>query len=232
MQFRPILPQREQKHVHYNGAASAGMPANSSDDRPVTDLPMVPRIPPSPASEAPSPAQIFLAFAKIGLTSFGGGLSGWMLIEFVQRRRWLTEDAFMTGLALAQAFPGVTVVNLPIWIGYQLRGGKGALLGALGIVVPPMFVVIGLVFLLDEISHYEAVHVALTGMAAAAVGLSLNMGQIALRRILRSLEPSLIALLTFLAIFALQLPLYLVVGAMAPLSIALAYRRIRRGTQP
>ena len=193
--------------------------------------PLAPSTPLTPPSEAPSLRQIFLVFAKIGLTSFGGGLSGWMLIEFVQRRRWMTEDAFMNGLALAQAFPGVTVVNLPIWIGYQLRGGRGALLGALAIVVPPMFVVIGLALLMDELARYQSVHIALAGMAAAAVGLFLNIGRIALRRVLRALEPSLIALLTFLAIFALQLPLYVVVGAMAPLSIALAYRRMRRGRQ-
>lgn len=181
----------------------------------------------STESVAPSVREIFLAFAKIGLTSFGGGLSGWMLIEFVQRRRWLSEAAFMDGLALAQAFPGVTVVNLPIWIGYQLRGGKGALVGALGIVVPPMFVVLGLAWLLGTLSEYPSVRVALSGVAAAAIGFSFNMGLRALRRIVRTLVPCLTALATFVAIYPLHLPLYLVVGAMAPLSIALAYRRLR-----
>ena len=83
-----------------------------------------------PAS--PGLLQLFLAFAKIGLTSFGGGLSGWMLREFVQRRRWLDEGEFLSGLALAQAFPGVNVVNLSIWIGYRLGGSAGALVSALG----------------------------------------------------------------------------------------------------
>ncbi len=84
----------------------------------------------------PTPLQLFLAFAKIGLTSFGGGLSGWMMREFVQRRAWLSEGEFLSGLALAQAFPGVNVVNLAIWIGFRLRGGAGALVSALGLTVP------------------------------------------------------------------------------------------------
>ncbi len=80
--------------------------------------------------EIPTTAQLFVVFARIGLTSFGGGLSGWLLREFVQRRGWLGEEEFLSGLALAQAFPGVNVVNLAIWIGYRLRGTPGALAGA------------------------------------------------------------------------------------------------------
>ena len=91
---------------------------------------------------APGLWAIFAAFTRIGLTSFGGGLSGWMLRDFVQTRRWISEGEFLSGLALAQAFPGVNVVNLSIWIGYRLRGGAGALVGALGIVAPAMFVAI------------------------------------------------------------------------------------------
>ena len=182
----------------------------------------------SERADAPELAQIFLAFSKIGLTSFGGGLSGWMLVEFVQRRRWLTEEQFMNGFALAQAFPGVNVVNLSLWIGYQLRGGRGALLAALGTVVPPMFVVIALAALFNRLSGYPPVHVAMAGVAAATVGLTLNMGVRAIRHALRHWLPALVALTTFVAIFPLQLPLYAVVGVVAPLSIALAFWREAR----
>ncbi|MCR2521869.1 chromate transporter, partial [Salmonella enterica] len=84
-----------------------------------------PIAPPAMSSADPAVAapptlpQIFLAFAKVGLTSFGGGLSGWMMREFVQQRRWLSESDFLSGLALAQSFPGVNVVNLAIWIGFR-----------------------------------------------------------------------------------------------------------------
>ncbi|MDT8294633.1 chromate transporter, partial [Roseomonas mucosa] len=96
-----------------------------------------PSPPPESAPASPAPPglrEIFLAFAKIGLTSFGGGLSGWMMREFVQNRRWLDEREFLSGLALSQAFPGINTVNLSIWIGYRLRGGRGALAGAGGMV--------------------------------------------------------------------------------------------------
>ena len=53
----------------------------------------------------PSATQLFLIFTRIGLTSFGGGLSGWLFREFVQRHRWLTQDEFLSGLAICQTLP-------------------------------------------------------------------------------------------------------------------------------
>ncbi|OZI21266.1 chromate transporter [Bordetella genomosp. 9] len=189
-----------------------------------------PAAPPDIAApaQAPTLAQIFTAFAKIGLTSFGGGLSGWMLREFVQARRWLSETEFLSGLALAQAFPGVNVVNLSIWIGFRLRGGRGAFLAALGMIVPPMAVAIILAALFAELSRSSTVHVVLAGIAAAAVGLSLQMGLRAAYRAATGAVPILIMAGVFGAIFLAGLPLLWVVGAAAPLSILLAYLRLRR----
>lgn len=185
------------------------------------------------ASEAPSLRVIFLAFSKIGLTSFGGGLSGWMLREFVQRRALLTEQEFLSGLALAQAFPGMNVVNLAIWIGFRLRAGPGALAAAMGIVVPPMAVAIALIALFSELGDSHRVHIGLAGVAAAAVGLSLQTGLRAARSAASGLARFAILAVTFSAIFFWRLPLLWVVGAMAPLSIGLAWLRVRaQGARP
>ncbi|MGP1614013.1 MAG: chromate transporter, partial [Pollutimonas bauzanensis] len=72
---------------------------------------------PAQTSAPPSLLTMFLAFSRIGITSFGGGLSGWLMREFVRQRRWISEEEFLSGLALSQAFPGINVVNLSIWIG-------------------------------------------------------------------------------------------------------------------
>lgn len=182
----------------------------------------------APPPPAPSLAALFLAFTKVGLSSFGGGLSGWILRDIVQRRAWLTEPEFLSGLALAQAFPGVNVVNLAIWIGFRLRRGAGALAAASGIVLPPMVVAIAVVALFAEIGNSPRVHIVLAGVAAAAVGLSLQTGLRAARHASRGLARLLIVAVTFAAIFFWRLPLLWVVGVMAPLSIGLAYARIRQ----
>src|SRR3546814_7674181 len=96
--------------------------------------------------------------------------------ELVHRRKWISEQEFVNGLALSQAFPGINVVNLAIWIGYRLQGGKGALVAALGMVVPAMVVAILMAMAFSQVAHSKSAHLALAGIAAAAIGLSLEMG--------------------------------------------------------
>lgn len=188
--------------------------------------------PPGNTPSHPAPPglrDIFLAFTKIGLTSFGGGLSGWMMREFVQNRRWLSESEFLSGLALSQAFPGINTVNLSIWIGYRLRGGWGALAGAGGMVVPAMLVAIAAAALFRHLSQNPAIHAMMPGVAAAAIGLSLQTGLRAGRNAARSLVPALILAASFAGIALLRLPLLYVVLVLAPISIAWAAHSLRHG---
>jgi chromate transporter len=175
---------------------------------------------------APSVATLFLIFAKIGLSSFGGGLSAWVLREFVQKRRWLSEDEFLSGLALAQSFPGVNIVNLSIWIGFRMRGTPGALAGATGIVLPPAITVIVIALAFSWLSRFPEAHLALDGVGAAAIGLSLSVGVLAGRRAAKGLVPVAIMAASFAGVGLLNLPIPLVVLALAPLSVFFAYRRL------
>ncbi|MCO5092942.1 chromate transporter [Bosea sp. (in: a-proteobacteria)] len=175
-------------------------------------------------AERPSAPQLFLIFARIGLTSFGGGLSGWLLREFVQRRRLMSEEDFLNGLSIAQALPGVNVTNMAIWIGYKLGGRKGAIASWLGMVVPSAFLIVLIGSLFSALGGYELSHVALGGAAAAAIGLSLAMGLTAARRVPRRLFPLAIMALTFVAVAILKWPLIWTVLAAGSLSVAIAYR--------
>src|SRR3546814_16638796 len=103
--------------------------------------------------------------------------------ELVHRRKWISEQEFVNGLALSQAFPGINVVNLAIWIGYRLQGGKGALVAALGMVVPAMVVAILMAMAFSQVAHSKSAHLALAGIAAAAIGLFLDMGRSGERRV-------------------------------------------------
>ncbi len=174
-------------------------------------------------------AEIFVAFTRSAMMSIGGGLTGWMMREFVDNRGWLTENEFLTGLALAQAFPGVNVVNLSIWVGFQLRGGLGALTAALGMIVPPAIVAIIAVSLLDQLAHYHIVVAMMAGAAAAAIGLSLSMGVKAARSTARHIAPIAVIVLMVITLFVLQWPLLPVLVVLAPLSVATAFWRLRKG---
>ena len=177
----------------------------------------------------PSALQLLLTFSQIGVTSFGGGLSGWMLREFVQRRAWLTEEEFLSGLALSQAFPGVNTVNLAIWVGYRLQGNAGALAGVFGMIVPAAMLILAIAAAFAALSGYRLTHLVLDGVGAAAVGLSLQMGIVAARRAAaKGMAPIVIMIAAFVAVGVLRLSLPLVVLVLGSLSVALAFRDLRR----
>lgn len=161
---------------------------------------------------------------KIGLTSFGGGVSGWMMRMVVHERGWMTEPEFLTGLALCQVFPGVNVLNLSIWLGYKLHGGAGALVGALCMLVPPGLVLIALGAGFSHLAGVPTIHAALTGVAAAGVGLTGAMGVRATRRSATGVAPILLVVATFTAVALLHWPLVPVAFGFGAVGIALAWR--------
>jgi len=176
----------------------------------------------------PSCSQLFWIFTRIALTSFGGGLSGWLLREFVQNRKWMTQEEFLNGLSISQALPGVNVKNMAVWIGYRLLGWRGAIIGFVGIIVPPAVVIVLLGTAFSSLSRYPLTHVALTGAAAAAVGLSLSMGITAARAVPRNAISITIMAGTFVAVAILHWPLFWVVLAAGCVSVSHAYVRGNR----
>ena len=186
---------------------------------------------PTVRTDGPTSFGLFLIFTRIGLTSFGGGLSGWLLREFVARRAWLDEEEFLNGLALCQALPGVNVTNMAIWIGYRLLGLSGALAGFGGIILAPAVVIVAIAALFARLQAYPLTHPALDGAAAAAIGLSLQMGLTMARRVPRRLVPLGVMGATFVAVGLLQWPLVPIVLGGGALSVALEYRRLRRASR-
>ncbi|EEA00743.1 Chromate transporter [Burkholderia sp. H160] len=193
----------------------------------------------TPADDAPhhvSPSPevtslgLFLIFARIGLTSFGGGLSGWFMREFVHVRHWMSEDEFLNGLALSQALPGVNVKNLAIWIGYRLLGWRGAVAGFCGIIFPPAVVIILLGVFFSAIASFPLTHIALAGAAAGAIGLSLSMAITAARRLPRRVFPYLVLVATFAAAAVFRVSLVWTVLIAGALSVG--YEYVREARQP
>ncbi len=80
-------------------------------------------MPPHPALE------VFRAFLRLGLTSFGGPIAhlGYFRREFVERRRWLDEAQFAQLLAISQFLPGPASSQLGFAIGLVRAGWMGAI---------------------------------------------------------------------------------------------------------
>src|SRR4051794_2901772 len=77
-----------------------------------------------------SVAEVFAAFLKLGLTSFGGPIAhlGYFRHEFVERRKWLDETSYADLVALCQFLPGPASSQVGFTLGIQRGNG---LLGGL-----------------------------------------------------------------------------------------------------
>ncbi|HJR74874.1 MAG TPA: chromate efflux transporter [Luteimonas sp.] len=81
---------------------------------------------------------IFLAFLRLGLTSFGGPIAhlGYFREEFVSRRRWFSEERYSDLIALCQFLPGPASSQVGMAIGLTRGGLRGAFAAWLGFTAP------------------------------------------------------------------------------------------------
>jgi chromate transporter len=166
---------------------------------------------------------LFLAFARITLVSFGGVLF-WCRRLIVVRNRWLGDPEFAEIVALAQLLPGVNGINLAVMVGYRFAGWKGAGAALGGFLSTPCIVVAVVGVLYQLYGAVPAVQHALAGMSCVAVGLLLstaaNLGKV----LQRQWWPWLFAALAFTGVGIMRWPLLAVVAVLAPCAIFAAWK--------
>ena len=180
----------------------------------------------TPAQPA-SLSAIFLVFFRIGMFSFGGGLSGWVYREVVTIRHWIEEDEFLSGLAVCQILPGPNITNLAMFIGHRLKGPFGAAVSLIALLAAPFFAVIGLVSFYSVIRTLPFADAALQGVAVSAMGLLLIVVLKGARRAAGRIEAIVAFLAVFIAVGLLHWSLLWVVVVVGPLSVAAAWWRRR-----
>ena len=116
---------------------------------------------------------LFLSFLKIGFTGFGGGLAVLTNIRHlvVLERRWLTEHDFVEALALGQSLPGTSAGNAVTYIGFRLRGWRGATISLTGFILPSMIMMIALAAFYDRFRALPNTEQLFHGFNAAVVAL-------------------------------------------------------------
>jgi chromate transporter len=87
---------------------------------------------------AASLAHVFAVALRLGLTSFGGPVAhlGYFRTEYVQRRRWLDDEAYAEIVALAQVLPGPASSQVGFAVGMTQRGLAGGVAAWVGFTVP------------------------------------------------------------------------------------------------
>ena len=87
---------------------------------------------------------LFTTFFKIGAFTLGGGYAMLPIIEadVVDKYHWIKKEEFIDYVAVAQSCPGVFAINLATFVGYKLKGKKGALCTTLGSALPSFLIIL------------------------------------------------------------------------------------------
>jgi chromate transporter len=174
----------------------------------------------------PTCPEIFRAFFRIGVTSFGGGLVAYLRDEIVTKKNWMTPDDFLAALEIGQTLPGLNSVNVAIITGRRLAGARGAISAATGLVIPGAVILVILGLLYVRFRDNRDVAAALAGIAAAAVGLLLQVTlKIGAKQFLNPLD-LVFVLLTFVLVGLCHVSLPVALFLIAPFAIIL--RRPRK----
>ncbi|WP_315823970.1 chromate efflux transporter [Paraflavitalea speifideaquila] len=117
--------------------------------------------------------QMVLYFLKLGTIGFGGpvALVGYMHRDLVEKRKWIAEDDYKEGLALAQLAPGPLAAQLAIYMGYVHYRTWGATLAGIAFVIPSFLMVISLGWVYVLAGGLPWMQAVFYGIGAAVIGI-------------------------------------------------------------
>jgi chromate transporter len=185
----------------------------------------------APKPVPPGLLELFVAFAKMSLSGFGGVLV-FARRAIVDEHHWMTAEEFNETFALCHFLPGPNVVNLTVVFGARFRGIPGSLAAFTGLLGPPILIVTILAAIYAHFGAVDALQRTLAGVSCAAVGLFISVIVRMMLPLLKKRDPLVLILMTamFVAVGVLQLPLPPVLLVAVPLSIAVTFLLRRRAS--
>ncbi len=117
--------------------------------------------------------QLILYFLKLGYSGFGGpvALVGYMHRDLVEQKKWISEEEYKEGLALAQLAPGPLAAQLGIYLGYVHYGILGATLCGIAFVIPSFIMVVALGIAYKLYGGLSWMQAVFYGVGAAVIGI-------------------------------------------------------------
>ncbi|MBI1796362.1 MAG: chromate efflux transporter [Candidatus Eisenbacteria bacterium] len=131
----------------------------------------------SNAPERPSSLkQLAAYFLLLGTLGFGGpiALAASMQRDLVERRRWITSDDYVQGLALAQLSPGPLAAQLAMYLGWVRGGIAGATVIAVAFILPSFVMVLLLAVFYVRFGGLAWMQGAFYGIGAAVIAVILR----------------------------------------------------------
>ena len=147
--------------------------------------------------------ELFLAFARVGVMTFGGGYAMIPMLEreIVDRHGWASSEELMDYYAVGQCTPGIIAVNTATFVGYSVAGVPGGIAATLGVVFPSLVIITVIAGILTNFADLPAVKSAFAAIRVCVCVLIFN----AVVKLWKKAVPDKAALLLFLLVFLLSI---------------------------
>ena len=180
-----------------------------SPNTPSVSVIQTPSPPPAPVSFG----QAFWYWLKLGFISFGGpaGQIAIMHTELVEQKRWISEKRFLHALNYCMLLPGPEAQQLAIYIGWLMHRTWGGIVAGTLFVLPSLFILIALSWIYLAFGNLPLVAGLFYGIKPAVTALVLHAAHRIGSRALKNTWMWAIAVSSFVAIFAFNLPFPLIV---------------------
>lgn len=162
--------------------------------------------------------ELFTAFVRIGVLTFGGGVAMLPMLEkeCIEKHQWATEDEMMDYFAVGQCTPGVIAVNTATFIGYKTRGTVGGIVATLGVVFPSFAIIVAMASVLKMFQDNVYVMKAFSGIRVAVCALMLSAVLRLAKKAVTNIPTAVVAVVSFaLQVFLGVSPVYIVIGGIA-----------------
>lgn len=119
---------------------------------------------------------LFMTFSKIGSFTLGGGYAMVPVMEkeIVDKKQWLTQEEFVDILVVAQSTPGLFAIDMASHIGFKYKGVLGGIVGALGVAVPSIIIILLIALIFQSFKDNIYVEKFFMGIRPCVVALILS----------------------------------------------------------
>ena len=123
----------------------------------------------------PSLLLLFASFLRMGVTAFGGpAMIAYIRKRVVSEKKWLDPESFQEGVALCQAIPGATAMQMAAYVGLRLLGVRGAVATFVGFGLPAFLLMSALSAAYARTHELPAVVSIFSGLQAVIVAVVAN----------------------------------------------------------
>lgn len=157
--------------------------------------------------------ELLISFIKIGFLTIGGGyvMLPMMQSELIDKKHWITEEELLDYYAVGQSTPGIIAVNVATFVGYKKAGITGGIVATLGIISPSLIIITALAGVIQSIDQYPNVQKAMSGINVAVCALITDATLNFIKKGVKNFVTLLVLLASFLLIYYVKVPSYLIV---------------------